>query len=170
VVAAHRTIDWREIDTELCAIHRTLAVIGEKWTILVIRDAANGVRRFDDFRRHVGLSEAVLSDRLKRLVTEGIFETREYQEPGQRRRNEYRLTAKGWDLLPALIALMQWGDAHAIEPGDQAWVLEHAECGHPVRAEVRCSHDGAKVGPRDTRLVAGPGLAASTAAKTRTKL
>lgn len=168
MVAAHRTVDWRDIDTELCAIHRTLAVIGEKWTILVIRDAANGVRRFDDFRRHVGLSEAVLSERLKRLVAEGIFETREYQEPGQRRRNEYRLTAKGWDLFPVLIALMQWGDQHTIEPGAQASVVEHAECGHPVRAEVRCSHDGARLGPRDTRLVPGPGL--TTASATRTKL
>jgi len=170
VVAAHRAVDWRDIDTELCAIHRTLGVIGEKWTILVIRDAANGVRRFDDFRRHVGLSEAVLSDRLKRLVTEGIFETREYQEPGQRRRNEYRLTAKGWDLFPVLIALMQWGDEYAIEPGDQAWSVEHVECGHPVRAEVRCTHDGQKLGPRDTRLAAGPGLARRTASRTRTKL
>jgi len=155
---AHRSFDWRELDTQLCPIHRTLGLIGDKWTILLIRDAANGVRRFDDFRRHVGLSEAVLSDRLKRLVGEGILETREYQEPGQRRRNEYRLTAKGWDLFPVLIALMQWGDAYLTEPGEQPSVLEHKACGHPARAEVVCTHDGERLTPRDTRLAAGPGF------------
>jgi DNA-binding HxlR family transcriptional regulator len=131
-------------------------VIGEKWTLLIIRDAANGVRRFDDFRRHVGLSEAVLSDRLKRLVTAGILETREYQEPGQRRRHEYRLTPKGWDLLPVLIALRQWGDKHLAEPDDERWELQHRECGHPVRAEIRCSHDDGRIGPREIRIASGP--------------
>jgi DNA-binding HxlR family transcriptional regulator len=146
-------VDWLDFDTRSCAIHKTMAVIGEKWTILLIRDAANGVRRFDDFRRHVGLSEAVLSDRLKRLVTEGIFETREYQEPGQRRRHEYRLTAKGWDLFPVLIALLQWGEQHLSDPDERSWSVEHRACGHPVRAEVRCTHDGHRLTPRDTRLV-----------------
>jgi DNA-binding HxlR family transcriptional regulator len=156
------TPDWREFDTRLCAIHRTMGVIGEKWTILLIRDAANGVRRFDDFRRHVGLSEAVLSDRLKRLVAEGVFETREYQQPGQRRRNEYRLTAKGWDLFPLLIALLQWGDEHLTAPGEPSWDVVHRTCGHPVRAEVRCTHDGRRLTPRDTRRVPSQG-------QTRTK-
>jgi DNA-binding HxlR family transcriptional regulator len=141
-----RSLDWRDSDTEECSIHRTLALIG--------------VRRFDDFRRHLGVSEAVLSDRLKHLVSRGIFETREYQEPGQRRRNEYRLTAKGWDLFPILISLMQWGDEHL--GGKQPWEVQHRECGHPVRAEVRCTHDGEALTPRDTRLVPRP--------ETRTRL
>jgi DNA-binding HxlR family transcriptional regulator len=166
-VQAHRTVDWRELDTQLCSIHRTLAIIGDKWTMLLIRDAANGVRRFEDFRQHVGVSEAVLSDRLKQLVGHGVFETREYQEPGQRRRNEYRLTSKGWDLFPVLIALMQWGDEHLTEPGRQPWVVEHVECGHGVRAEVRCPHDGTTLTPRDTRVVPGPRRGRR---KTRTKL
>jgi len=151
-----RPVDWRDFDSEQCSIQRTLALLGEKWTMLVIRDAANGVRRFDDFRRHIGLSEPVLADRLKHLVSRGILETREYQEPGQRRRNEYRLTAKGWDLFPILISLMQWGDDHL--DGEQPWQVEHRECGHPIRAEVRCSHDGERVGPRDARLVPRPGI------------
>ncbi len=152
-----RDVDWRDFDTEQCSIHRTLAVIGEKWTMLIIRDAANGVRRFDDFRQHVGLSEAVLSDRLRHLVSRGILETREYQEPGQRRRNEYRLTAKGWDLFPVLIALMQWGDKHLADGDEQPWQVQHRDCGHPVRAEVRCAHDGARLTQRDTRLAPRPG-------------
>lgn len=142
--------EWLDFDTENCGVHRSLAVIGEKWTLLLIRDAANGVHRFDDFRRHVGLSEAVLADRLRTLVAQGIFETREYQEPGQRRRHEYRLTAKGWDLFPALIALAQWGDAYLRTDGAERWQIRHRTCGHPVRAEVRCSHDHRKLTPRDT--------------------
>ena len=158
MVAAHRAVDWRDIDTELCAIHRTLAVIGEKWTILVIRDAANGVRRFDDFRRHVGLSEAVLSDRLKRLVTEGIFETREYQEPGQRRRNEYRLTAKGWDLFPVLIALMQWGDKHLARPEGPPILLRHHDCGEIAGTYVACGHCGGAITTDRVTPEPGPGF------------
>lgn len=152
-----QSVDWRDFDTELCGIHQTLAVIGEKWSILIIRDAANGIRRFDDFRRHVGLSEAVLSDRLRHLVSRGILETRDYQEPGQRRRKEYRLTAKGWDLFPLLIALKQWGEQHLGRDEPKQYDVQHRECGHPVRAEVVCTHDGTILTPRDTRIAALPG-------------
>jgi DNA-binding HxlR family transcriptional regulator len=148
---------WLDRSTENCSIQRTLAVIGEKWTLLLIRDAANGVHRFDDFRRHVGLSEAVLADRLRTLVSHGVLETREYQADGQRRRREYRLSAKGWDLQPALIALMQWGDKYLADDAGPARVVEHKECGHPVHAVVRCTHDGAEVTPFDVRAVDGPG-------------
>jgi DNA-binding HxlR family transcriptional regulator len=145
------------VSTENCSIQRTLSLIGEKWTLLLIRDAANGVHRFDEFRRHVGLSEAVLADRLRTLVSNGIFSTREYQAAGQRKRLEYRLSAKGWDLYPALIAIMQWGDKHLADEGGPVRIVEHKECGHPVHAVVRCTHDGKEVGPGDTRGVDGPG-------------
>jgi len=149
-------MDWLDFDTELCAVHRTLAIVGEKWTMLLIRDCANGVHRFDDFRRHVGLSEAVLADRLRTLVANGIFHTREYKESGQRRRHEYRLTEKGWDLFPALIALMQFGNKHLADGADAGWQVQHKTCGHPVVAEVRCSHDNEILTPRDTKAVAAP--------------
>lgn len=147
---------WLDFDSERCTVQRTLAVIGEKWTMLLIRDAANGVHRFDDFRRHVGLSEAVLADRLRTLVANGLFETREYQEPGQRKRREYRLTAKGWDLFPVLIALRQFGDKHLSDPDEAGprWEIQHRACGHPVHAQVRCTHDDEPVTYRDTRAVA----------------
>jgi DNA-binding HxlR family transcriptional regulator len=148
---------WLDISTENCSVQRTLAVIGEKWTLLLIRDAANGVRRFDDFRRHVGLSEAVLADRLRTLVSHGIFETREYQQAGQRKRNEYRLSAKGWDLHPVLIGLLQWGDKYLADEAGSARVIVHKECGHPVHAVVRCTYDGAEVGPFQTKGIDGPG-------------
>ncbi|MDT4915917.1 MAG: hypothetical protein QOI15_2622 [Pseudonocardiales bacterium] len=150
-------MNWLDFDTELCSVQRTLTVIGEKWTMLLIRDCANGVHRFDDFRRHVGLSEAVLADRLRTLVANGIFETREYREPGQRRRREYRLTAKGWDLFPVLIALRQFGNKHLADEGTEAWRVQHKGCGHAVVAQVRCTHDGQVLTPYDTEAVPGPG-------------
>ena len=147
---------WLDYDTESCSVQRTMAIIGEKWTLLLVRDAANGVRRFDDFRCHVGLSEAVLADRLRTLVGHGLFETREYQDPGQRRRHEYRLTAKGWDLFPVLVALAQFGDKHLADDG-RPWEIRHRTCGHLVRAEVRCSSDDDVLSPRDTETRPGPG-------------
>jgi DNA-binding HxlR family transcriptional regulator len=148
---------WLDFDSELCGVQRTLAVIGEKWTMLLIRDCANGVHRFDDFRRHVGLSEAVLADRLRTLVANGIFETREYQEPGQRRRREYRLSAKGWDLFPVLVALRQFGNKHLMDDVPEVWRVQHRACGHSVVAEVRCTHDHEVLTPRDAEVVPGPG-------------
>jgi DNA-binding HxlR family transcriptional regulator len=148
---------WLDFDTERCTVQRTLALVGEKWTMLLIRDAANGVHRFEDFRRHVGLSEAVLADRLRTLVASGLFQTREYQEPGQRKRHEYRLTTKGWDLFPVLIALRQFGDKHLSDGAHDegpTWQIQHKSCGQPVRAEVHCLHDGEVLTYRDTHAVA----------------
>jgi DNA-binding HxlR family transcriptional regulator len=151
-----RPTEWLEISGDNCSIRRTLDLIGEKWTLQLIRDAANGVHRFDELRRHVGLSEAVLADRLRTLVGSGIFETREYREPGQRARNEYRLTAKGWELLPVLIALMQWGDDHLADPEGEPWQVRHKTCGHQVRAVVQCTHDHEVLTHLDTRSAPGP--------------
>jgi DNA-binding HxlR family transcriptional regulator len=153
-------VNWLEISAENCSVGRTLELIGEKWTLLLIRDAANGVRRFDDFHRHVGLSEPVLADRLRKLVAAGIFGTRPYQEPGRRARNEYRLTAKGWQLFPILISLMQWGDEHLAGEAGAPWVVRHKGCGHPVQAVVQCTHDHVTLMPRDTVAAPGPGALA----------
>ena len=146
-------MDWLDMPSQDCSMYRTLAVIGEKWTLLLIREAANGVHRFDDYHRHLGLSEAMLADRLRTLVDNGIFETREYREPGQRARRSYRLTRKGWDLLPVLVALKQWGDDNLPRRRRATWQVIHRECGHPVRTVIRCEHDGAEVTERETALV-----------------
>lgn len=134
-------MDWLEVDTENCSVRRTLDLVGDRWSLLLLRDAMNGVRRFDAFRRHVGLSEAVLADRLRKLVAGGILETRAYREPGARTRSEYRLTAKGWDLWPAMIALMQWGDAYTADPAGPVLEVRHKDCGARVRAVVECTGD-----------------------------
>jgi DNA-binding HxlR family transcriptional regulator len=134
-------MSWLETSTENCTVQRTLDLIGEKWSLLVIRDAMNGVRRFDDFRRHMGLSEAVLADRLRKLVAAGILETVPYREPGSRTRLEYHLTPKGWDLWPAVIALKQWGDRYAADPQGPSWEMRHRDCGELVEARVVCAAD-----------------------------
>lgn len=138
---------WLDLSTDNCSIQRALGVVGEKWTLLIIRDAMNGVRRFDDFRRHVGLSDPVLSDRLRKLVAAGILETRPYRAEGKRSRLEYRLTERGLDLQPTLVALLQWGDRHLAGPEGPAFEVLHRECGAPLRAVVECTGEHVEVGP-----------------------
>ena len=101
-----------EYDDTNCTIAAAVSLIGDKWTFLLPREAFNGVRRFDDMRRRTQAPRQVLSDRLSRLVADGMLRRVPYQEHGQRARHEYRLTQKGLDLYPVLVALMQWGDRH----------------------------------------------------------
>ncbi|WP_425828955.1 winged helix-turn-helix transcriptional regulator [Streptomyces fractus] len=159
-------MEWLETSTENCPVQLTLDVVGEKWTLLILRDASNGVRRFDEFRRHIGLSEAVLSDRLRKLTAAGILKATPYQEPGSRARNEYRLTRKGWDLWPVLVALKQWGETYAGGDADEGPVLDirHRDCGSPVRVTAACERGHGGLGP--SQVTAEPGPAARPRART----
>jgi DNA-binding HxlR family transcriptional regulator len=140
-----------------CSIRRTLDVVGEKWTLLVLREAFYGVRRFADFHRALGCARNLLSARLNTLVDEGILARKPYQDPGSRLRYEYRLTPKGLELFPALVALMQWGDRWNADPEGPAVEIQHRECGHPVHAELRCAAGHGPLDPRQTHAVPGPG-------------
>ena len=113
-------------------------VIGERWSLLVLREVFLGVRRFEAIRDATGAPRAVLADRLRSLVDAGVLVRREYREDGARTRQEYRLTDAGRELQPALIALMQWGDKHLPVPGGPPLLVEHGECGAPVRARLVC--------------------------------
>ncbi|NBE51916.1 winged helix-turn-helix transcriptional regulator [Streptomyces boluensis] len=151
---------WLEVSTENCPVQRALDVVGEKWTLLILRDAVNGVHRFDDFHRHIGLSEAVLSDRLRKLTAAGVLKAVAYREPGRRSRNEYHLTRKGWDLWPVLVALSQWGETYAPGPEKSPGpVLDvtHTECGAPVHVAVQCSTEHTPLTPEDVTVRLGPG-------------
>ncbi|WP_395366724.1 winged helix-turn-helix transcriptional regulator [Streptomyces sp. YH02] len=149
---------WLETDTENCPVRRALDLVGEKWTLLILRDAFNGVRRYDEFRGHLGLSEAVLADRLRKLVAAGLLRAEPYREPGSRTRYEYRLTRKGVDLWPVLLALKQWGDTHAGEPEGPVLDIRHADCGSPVRVVVQCEgEERATLTARDVVVRPGPG-------------
>jgi DNA-binding HxlR family transcriptional regulator len=140
-----------------CSIQRTLAIVGEKWTLLVLREAFYGVRRFEDFARAVGCARNVLSTRLSTLVEHGILDRAPYREPGSRPRDEYRLTEKGLDLFPALIALMQWGDRWTADAAGPPVEVLHRGCENQVRAILTCDEGHGPVEARDTRVVAGPG-------------
>jgi DNA-binding HxlR family transcriptional regulator len=146
-----------DYDTENCTIGAALAIVGEKWTFLVLREAFNGVRRFEDIRRRIGAPRQVLSDRLARLVEQGLLRKVPYQEPGQRARTEYRLTDQGLALFPLIVALLEWGNAFASSPAGPVVQLTHRDCGAPVHQELRCA-DGHLVGSaRDVTPVPGPG-------------
>jgi DNA-binding HxlR family transcriptional regulator len=138
-------------DRSRCSVAGTLAVVGEKWSLLVLREAFLGVRRFADFQRVLGAPKAVLTDRLGTLVEQGILVRVPYQPVGERQRHEYRLTAKGRDLYPTLVALMQWGDTYLTEDGVPPLALRHRECDAPVHVELVCAEGHRLTGPRDVR-------------------
>ena len=146
-----------DYDTANCAIGAAVAVIGEKWTFLVLREAFNGVRRFDDMQRRTGIPRQVLSSRLARLVGEGLLRKVPYQEAGQRSRGEYRLTSKGLDLYPVLVALMQWGDRYEVDPDGPPVLLRHRNCGEPVQLQLSCRAGHVLESARDVTPVPGPG-------------
>ena len=142
---------------ENCTIRGALDIVGEKWSLLVLREAFFGIRRFDDFHRALGCARNLLSDRLAKLVDHGVLERVEYREPGQRRRHEYHLTGKGLDLQPALVALMQWGDRWTADADGAPVEIRHRGCGAKVNAELACEHGHGDLKPRDTEAVPGPG-------------
>jgi DNA-binding HxlR family transcriptional regulator len=123
---------------ERCTIAKTLEVVSTRSAFLILREAFYGTARFDDFAARVGLSEPVTAARLRELVEHGLLEREDYREPGQRTRQRYRLTTRGAELLPALVALMQWGDRWLDERGGPVALL-HRDCGEPVGVELRCS-------------------------------
>ena len=146
----------RSYDSQVCSVAGALEVVGERWTLLILRDAFLGVRRFDDFQRSLGAARNVLQTRLERLVDEGILERRRYQERPPR--HEYRLTEKGVDLWPVIVALMQWGDRHVYPDGPPV-VIEHRDCGGAVDAHRSCRRCGEALEARDVRPRPGPGAA-----------
>lgn len=150
-------MQWLEYETDNCSIQRTLDAIGEKWTLLVLREAFNGVRRYDQIRDHVGMSDAVLADRLRKLVASGILEALPYREPGRRTRHEYRLTSKGLDLYPVMIALLNWGDHYRADAAGPSVAVTHRGCGEPVETVVECAAGHKLNSPRNSHAAPGPG-------------
>ena len=122
-------------DLPECSIAATLEVIGDRWSILILRDAFRGVRRFEEIQHDLGIARNVLTERLTKLVDHGVLEKRQYQDRPPR--YEYRLTPKGVDLSPALVALMRWGDKH-LAGDDAPTVLVHEACGQPLDQTFIC--------------------------------
>jgi DNA-binding HxlR family transcriptional regulator len=144
----------RTYDSQNCSIARTLELVGERWSLLIIRDAFLGLRRFDQFQQNLGIARNILSNRLDRLVQAGILERRLYQERPER--HEYRLTERGRELSVPLLALMHWGDRH-LAPDGPPRLAEHTGCGGPVKEQFVCEECGAVLSTREIHTRPGPG-------------
>ena len=145
-----------------CSVAKALEVIGERWSLLIVRDVLNGNRRFGELQGSLGIARNVLSARLQRLLDEDILERRRYQDHPAR--YEYFLTEKGLGLWPALIALLNWGDRYSPSPGGPPKVIVHKVCGGRVSDRGICEECGQTLHARDAIQVPGPGRAAALAA------
>jgi DNA-binding HxlR family transcriptional regulator len=146
-----------ELLDENCAIARSAGIVGERWVWVILRQAFNGARRFEDFHRGIGLARNVLTERLNWLVEHGILERRAYGGHASRELNEYRLTAKGRALFPVYVALMEWGNEWTGLPAPPVELL-HKPCGHRAGVRVVCSECGEDIDAHDTEPVVGRGL------------
>ena len=142
---------------ENCSIRRTLDIVGERWTLLVLREAFYGVRRFADFHRALGCAKNLLSARLKTLVEEGILERERYRDPGARARDEYRLTEKGLELFSRARRPDAMGRRYAADSAGPPVELAHSGCGATVGVELRCSAGHRPLSAHDTAAIPGPG-------------
>jgi DNA-binding HxlR family transcriptional regulator len=141
---------------DYCSIAKALEVVGERWTLLIVRDVMSGRRRFGELQKGLGVARNVLAARLQRLVDEDILERRPYQESPER--FEYFLTEKGLDLWPALVALLGWGDRHTNYPDGPPLRIVHKECGGPVSDRGICESCGEVLHARDAKALPGAGL------------
>jgi DNA-binding HxlR family transcriptional regulator len=145
----------RDYESQRCSIASALEVVGERWSLLIVRDVLLGVRRFDGIQADLGIARNVLQARLTRLLENGVLEKHPYQERPPR--YEYRLTEKGLDLWPTMVALMQWGDKHALSASGPPVLMEHRGCGGAIDEHRICSDCGARLAVRDVVARAGPG-------------
>ncbi len=145
------SMKWDEIGQIPCSVARTLSVIGDRWTLLVLRDAFLGVRRFEHFQRDLGTTRHLLSERLSKLVEHGILRRLRYQEKPDR--YEYRLTEKGLDLQPVLLALVGWGDRWMAGEDGPPMVYLHRSCGNQIAPAYHCPECGEAITTRN--LTAG---------------
>jgi DNA-binding HxlR family transcriptional regulator len=147
-------LDW-SIDN--CTVARTMEILGERWTVVVLREVFNGIRRFDDMRVRTGIPRQVLANRLAMLVDRGVLRRAPYREPGARLRHEYRITAMGLDLWPVLVALLAWGDRYLADPEGSPLSIVHRDCGAEVAQVLRCAAGHEVDNPRDVAPRPGPG-------------
>ena len=143
----------RDFDHLNCSLAQTLSVIGEHWTLLIIRDAFMGLRRFDDFQKDLGIARNVLSERLKRLVNEEVRE----KTPGEKGFPEYHLTAKGLALQPILISMTHWGDKHRPNPKGRRLIFLDRKNRKPIQTMTVRAHDDRRLKPKDITVKRGPG-------------
>ncbi|MDO8433078.1 MAG: helix-turn-helix domain-containing protein [Candidatus Binatus sp.] len=142
---------WAAVKDMRCSVARTLSVVGERWTMLILREAFLGRHRFDEFQQGTGIARNILSSRLRDLVEKGIFERA--RADGEQGRVEYRLTEKGLDLYPVLIALMRWGDTWLCDETGPPLTLVHRNCGATTAPTMVCSECGEHLAAREVVAV-----------------
>ncbi|KZX59013.1 transcriptional regulator [Halioglobus sp. HI00S01] len=147
---------WDEIDKQVCSVARALSVIGERWTMLIIRDAFLGTRRFDQFQSNLGITRHRLSERLGKLVEAGVLVKVPYSE--RPLRHEYRLTRKGLGLYPVLMSLAAWGDEWMDNGEGAPMEYVHQRCGRQTHAVMTCSECGEALRPEEVMPSVGPAL------------
>ncbi|MGE0716594.1 MAG: winged helix-turn-helix transcriptional regulator [Alphaproteobacteria bacterium] len=152
---------WSELGDSACTLARALSAIGDRWSLVLLREAFFGVRRWEDFQRQTGASPKIVADRLGKLVGHGILERRPYSERPPR--DEYRLTAKGRDLYPVLMAVSQWGQRWMGDPERPPVVHVHRGCGRPMRPVMVCDACGEPVRAADVAIDIDPAYAAERA-------
>lgn len=157
-----------KLSREDCSVAGALEIVGERWSVHIIREAFFGLRRFDEFHRTVGCARNILTARLSTLVEHGVLTKVPYRDAGQRERFEYRLTPQGRELYPVLQALRQWGDRW-LNDGQGPVEIFHRECGGRVVAEVRCEHGHGPLEARETEASPVPRQRGRKARKTRSK-
>ncbi len=149
--------DALQWSVENCPIGRAMEILGERWTVVVLREVFNGIRRYDDMRVRTNIPRQVLANRLADLVEHGILRKVPYQEPGARQRYEYRLTEKGLDLYPMLVALRDWGDKYLVDADGSPLAIEHRDCGAAVHTALQCEAGHEITSPRQAVPRPGPG-------------
>ena len=144
---------WQALGDQPCSMARSLAVIGDRWTLMILRDCFLGLRRFDDLQTSLGISRTIVTERLNALLDDGVLVRAAYQDRPPR--HEYRLTAKGLDLHPVVMAMVHWGDRYYAGETGAPLIHTHRGCGcdfHPVQT---CSECGEPVTARDVAVRAG---------------
>jgi DNA-binding HxlR family transcriptional regulator len=153
----------QRIDTVNCSVGRALEAVGERWSLLIVREAMDGARRFGEFRARLGIASNLLAARLEALVAAGVLKRVPYQEPGSRLREEYHLTERGLDLRATLAALLEWGDKYLADPQGPSVVIRHrpasgeSPCDEPVRVVLECAAGHARLPARSLYRAPGPG-------------
>lgn len=147
---------WKELGEQSCSFARTLSVIGDRWTLMILRDCFMKVRRFDDFQERLGIARPILTDRLRKLTDAFVLTKVAYQDKPTR--YEYRLTQKGLDLYPVIMGIVHWGDVHMADRRGRPLLHRHLRCGHEFDPVMACSECGDTVSPRDVTIAPGPGL------------
>jgi DNA-binding HxlR family transcriptional regulator len=146
---------WNSLEEEQCSLSRTVAVIGDRWSLLVLRDCFLRIRRFEDFQARLGVTRHVLAERLRKLTRHGVLRRAPYQ--ARPKRYEYILTQKGLDLYPIVMAIVHWGDVHMIDERGRPLIHEHKTCGKIFDPIMVCSECGEPLSARDVCVHAGPG-------------